>query len=239
MKSGKKTRQGIIKAFNAAIEGIIYTFKFERNMKIHYFVAAIVFLTSLYFDLNRIEMLMLLFAISLVVISEMFNTAIEKTIDMITDEYHVLAKIAKDVAAGGVLIATLNSVVVGYILFFDKINEISQSLFYTIRESELHITLICIVLVLIAVVVVKSLTSTGTPLKGGMPSGHAALAFALATAITLMTERVVASTLAYLMAVLVAQSRIEGKIHTFWETVAGAILGSLIGILVFRIGMFY
>lgn len=235
----RKTRQGIIKAFNAAIEGILYTFKFERNMKIHYFVAVIVFIASLFSDFSKIEMIMLLFAISLVIISEMFNTAIEKTIDMITDEYHVLAKIAKDVAAGGVLIATLNSVVVGYILFYEKLTEIQESLFYTIRRSELHITLICIVLVLIAVVVVKSVTSTGTPLKGGMPSGHSALAFALATAITLMTERVVASTLAYLMAVLVAQSRIEGKIHTFWETVAGAILGALIGIVVFQIGMFY
>ena len=58
-------------------------------------------------------MILLVFAISLVVIAEMFNTAIEKTIDMITDEYHVLAKIAKDVAAGGVLIAALNSAVVG------------------------------------------------------------------------------------------------------------------------------
>ncbi len=53
-------------------------------------------------------MILLVFAISLVVISEMFNTAIENTVDIITDEYHVLAKIAKDVAAGGVLIAALN-----------------------------------------------------------------------------------------------------------------------------------
>ena len=234
-----KTRQGIIKAFNAAIEGILYTFKFERNMKIHYFVAVIVFITSLFFDLSKVEMLLLIFAISLVVISEMFNTAIEKTIDMITDEYNVLAKIAKDVAAGGVLIATLNSVVVGYILFYDKLTEISQSLLYTIRKSEIHVTLICIVLVLIAVVVVKALTATGTPLKGGMPSGHAALAFAMATAITFMMERVVTSTLAYLMAALVAQSRIEGKIHTFWETVAGGLLGTLIGILVFQLSIFY
>lgn len=230
-----KTRQGIINAFNAAIEGILYTFKFERNMKIHYFVAVIVLIASLFFDLSKVEMLLLIFAISLVVISEMFNTAIEKTIDMITDEYNVLAKIAKDVAAGGVLIATLNSVVVGYILFYDKLTEISESLFITIRKSELHVTLICIVIVLIAVVVVKSLTATGTPLKGGMPSGHAALAFAMATAITFMMEKVVTSTLAYLMATLVAQSRIEGKIHSFWETVAGALLGTLVGILVFQL----
>ena len=109
-----KARQGIIKAFNAAIEGIIYTFKAERNMKIHYCLAVVILVASLFLDLTKVEMILLVFAISLVVIAEMFNTAIEKTIDMITDEYHPLAKIAKDVAAGGVLIAALNSVVVGY-----------------------------------------------------------------------------------------------------------------------------
>ena len=174
-----------------------------------------------------------------VIITEVINTAIEEVVNLCTDKYHEVAKIAKDVAAGGVLIATLNSVVVGYILFYDKLTEISQSLLYTIRKSEIHVTLICIVLVLIAVVVVKALTATGTPLKGGMPSGHSALAFAMATAITFMMERVVTSTLAYLMAALVALCRIEGQIHTFWETVAGALLGTLIGILVFQISLFY
>ena len=231
----KKERQGIIQAFNAAIEGILYTFRSERNMKIHYFVAVIVLLASLFFIDNRLEMIMLIFSISLVVISEMFNTAIEKTVDMVTDTYHPLAKIAKDVAAGGVLIATLNSVVVGYIIFYDKLTTISDKLIYTLRKSELHVTVICIVLVLIAVVVVKSLTSTGTPLKGGMPSGHAALAFSIATIITLINTGFVTSTLSYAMAALVAQSRIEGKIHTFWETVAGAILGVLVGLLVYQL----
>ncbi|MBS5787526.1 MAG: diacylglycerol kinase [Clostridioides difficile] len=238
MKPEKK-RRGLIKAFNDAIEGILYTFKFERNMKIHYLGSALVLVVSLFLNLSRIEMIMLLLSISLVVVAEMFNTAIEKTIDLVTDEYHVLAKIAKDVAAGGVLVAALNSVVVGYILFFDKLTELSGLFILKLRESELHITLICILLVLLAVVVVKALTSSGTPLKGGMPSGHAALAFAIATAITLMTERVVASTLAYIMAVLVAQSRIEGKIHSFWETFAGALLGVLIAVLVFQFGVFY
>jgi diacylglycerol kinase (ATP) len=106
---GKKTRQSIVKAFNAAIEGIIYTFKKERNMKIHYCVALVILISSLYLGFSKIEMILLLFTISLVVISEMFNTAVEKTVDMITDDYHPLAKIAKDVAAGGVLIASLNA----------------------------------------------------------------------------------------------------------------------------------
>ena len=236
---GKKTRQSIVKAFNAAIEGIIYTFKKERNMKIHYCVALVILISSLYLGFSKIEMILLLFTISLVVISEMFNTAVENTVDMITDDYHPLAKIAKDVAAGGVLIASLNAVVVGYILFYDILDNIGQSVFYSIRKSELHITVICIVIVLIAVVVVKALTATGTPLRGGMPSGHAALAFALATCVAFMTERVVAATLAYLMAALVAQSRIEGKIHTFWETVAGSLLGILVALLITQMSLFY
>ena len=236
---GKKTRQSIVKAFNAAIEGIIYTFKKERNMKIHYCVALVILISSLYLGFSKIEMILLLFTISLVVISEMFNTAVEKTVDMITDDYHPLAKIAKDVAAGGVLIASLNAVVVGYILFYDILDNIGQSVFYSIRKSELHITVICIVIELIAVVVVKALTATGTPLRGGMPSGHAALAFALATCVAFMTERVVAATLAYLMAALVAQSRIEGKIHSFWETVAGSLLGILVALLITQMSLFY
>ena len=233
-----KPRQNIIKAFNAAIEGVIYTFKHERNMKIHYVIAVVVLLISLFLDLSRVEKMILLLSISLVIVSEMFNTAVEKTVDLVTSEYHELAKIAKDVAAGAVLVVSLNAVAVGYIIFYDKLTELSGYLIYSIRESEMHITLICIVMVLLAVVAAKALTNTGTPLKGGMPSGHAALSFAIATAITLMTERVEASTLAYLMAFLVAQSRIEGKIHTFWETVAGALLGILVAMLVFQIKIF-
>ena len=84
----KKTRPSIIEAFNAAIQGIIYTFKYERNMKIHYIIAVAVLIISLRFDLNKFEMMILILSISLVIISEMFNTAIENTVDLVTDKYH-------------------------------------------------------------------------------------------------------------------------------------------------------
>lgn len=234
-----KCKQNIVKSFNAAIKGILYTFKSERNMKIHYLGSFVVLLLSLFFNFTKNEFIILLGAITLVVVTEMINTAIEKTVDLVTEEYHEYAKIAKDVAAGAVLVSAIYSVAVAYLLFYDKLTIVNDYVIKTIRQSELHITLICIVIVLLAVVAVKSLMVTGTPLKGGMPSGHSALAFALATSITLMTERVEASTLAYLMAVLVAQSRVEGKIHSFWEVVAGGILGSLIAIVVFQLGLFY
>src|SRR3712207_4838173 len=111
------------------------------------------FRSSLFFDFSKIEFVILLGAITLVVIAEMMNTAVEKTVDMVTQEYHPLAKIAKDVAAGGVLVSALYAVVVGYILFYNKLNMLTGNIALRIRESELHITVICIVIVLIAVVV--------------------------------------------------------------------------------------
>lgn len=105
-------------SFNNAIDGIIYTVRTQLNMKIHFTIAIIVLLLSLFFDFSKIEMLILFFTISLVIVLEMINTAIEATIDVIANYYHPLAKIAKNVSAGAVLIAAINSIVVGYLLFF-------------------------------------------------------------------------------------------------------------------------
>ncbi|SHG91181.1 diacylglycerol kinase [Tepidibacter thalassicus] len=229
--------KNLITAFNCAIDGIIYTLKNERNMKIHYLIAVLILFLSLFFDLSRFEMIMLFFTISLVIISEMINTAIEKSIDLFTKEYHELAKIAKDVAAGAVLISSLNSIVVGYLLFFDRINPFSYIVLNKIRRSEIHITVIGLVIVMILVIVGKSISQKGTHLKGGMPSGHAALAFSVATAVTFISEEMLVSTLTYILALLVAQSRIEGEIHTPLEVVFGAILGILTTILIFQFSL--
>lgn len=232
-----KKKHTLTSAFNAAIQGILYTFKSERNMKIHYICAAVILLASLLFNFTKVEVVLLSISVMLVLICEMINTAIEKTVDIITEEYNPLAKIAKDVAAGAVLLSAIGAGIVGYILFFDGLTVMTDYLLNTIRASSLHITLICLVMVLISVVVVKALTSTGTPLRGGMPSGHSALAWAIATSITFITQSVVASSLAFIMAFLVSQSRIEGKIHTFWEVIAGGSLGILVAILVFQFSL--
>ena len=111
----------LIKTFNYAIDGIIYTLKSQRNMKIHYAIAILVLFLTLFLNLSRIEIIAVFFSISLVILSEMFNTAIEKTVDLVTTEYSPLAKIAKDTAAGAVLISAIASVVIGLIIFVPKI----------------------------------------------------------------------------------------------------------------------
>lgn len=230
-----KKNRSLIDAFNNAIEGVLYTFKSERNMQIHYICAIAVLFLSLFFNLEKIEMCILIILIGSVIICEMFNTAIEKAIDGVSTEFNPLFKIAKDVSAGAVLLSSLVALIGGYLLFYDKIALIGNMAVNALRNNTTHITVICLVLVLFGVVILKSLTPKGTPLKGGMPSGHSALAFAMATIIALSTQGTLIALLGYTMALLVAQSRIEGKIHNFAEVFAGASLGVFIVVFVFQI----
>jgi len=225
----------LIDSFNYAIEGIIYALKTQRNMKIHFAVAVGILIFSLFFELSRSEFLILLLTISLVMIAEMINTSIETAIDLITDQYHIFAKIAKNVAAGAVLIAAINSVLVAYFIFFQRMNPYTLQILHRVRQSPIHITFIVFLLVIFVVIALKAYLGRGTPLQGGMPSGHAAVAFALAISITFISESTFIATLSILMALLVCQSRIEGKIHNLAEVIVGAFLGSMISVMIFQI----
>jgi diacylglycerol kinase (ATP) len=225
----------ITDSFNYAIEGIIYSIRTQRNMKIHMAAAIFVLIFSLFFNFTKMEMLILFLTITLVIVLEMINTAIEATIDVMANYYHPLAKIAKNVAAGAVLISSINAVVVGYLLFFDKLKPITSSVLWKIKQSDTTVVFICIILVVMITIIVKAVYGEGTPLKGGMPSGHSALAFSAATAISLLIQDLLVMTLSFFLAFLVAQSRIEAKVHTLYVTIVGSILGILITILIFKL----
>lgn len=229
--------RSIIESFNYAVTGIISALKTEKNMRIHFVIALLVIVISLFFDFNRTEFLLLLFSISLVVVAEMINTAIERIIDLITTDFHPLAKLVKDIAAGGVLIATINSVVVGYLLFFDRLSNYSELLFSKIRNSSIYLTFVALLVVIILTVGLKAIfyKGKGTHFQGGTVSGHSALSFCIATIIAFIAQNALINTLSYGLAILVAESRVEGKIHSFLEVFLGGILGTLVGILVFQI----
>ena len=225
----------LIKTFNYAIDGIIYTLKSQRNMKIHYAIAILVLFLTLFLNLSRIEIIAVFFSISLVILSEMFNTAIEKTVDLVTTEYSPLAKIAKDVAAGAVLISALNSIMVAYLVFFDRLNPSTLSLLIKIKNQDVHVTIIGIIITLLFFFFFKTLSPKGSHVQGGVVSGHAALSFALATSIGYISENALVATLSFMLALLVAQSRIEGRIHTLREVIYGGILGILVITLLFKV----
>ena len=116
----KKTKK-LINSFKYAISGIITSFRTERNMKIHILVMILVIIAGIVFKLSLLDWIILVIMFGLVISAELFNTAIETTIDMITKEKNEKAKIAKDVAAGAVLVLAIVSVIVGLIIFIPKI----------------------------------------------------------------------------------------------------------------------
>ena len=116
-------------SFFAAWQGVVYVVKTQRNMRIHLAVALLVILGGYFFEVSINEWLVLILIIAVVLIAESINTAVEATMDLLTEEYHPLAKIAKDTAAGAVLLAALSSVVIGIIIFYDKVYNLFQNWF--------------------------------------------------------------------------------------------------------------
>jgi len=227
--------KNLIDSFNYAIDGIFYAFKTQRNMKIHFVLAIIVLVFSLFFNLSKLEFIEVVFAIAFVLIAEMVNTAIETTVDMMTDKFHPLAKIAKNVAAGAVLISAVNALIIAYLIFFDRINPFTKIILVKIRESPIHVTFISLIVVILLTIIFKVRFKEGTPMKGGMPSAHSAVAFCLATAVTFMSSNTLIGTISFFLAFMVGQSRIEGKIHNFLQVLIGALLGIIITIIFFQI----
>ena len=221
----------MVESFNYAINGIIETVRTQRNMKIHIFAALCVLLACFLFDVSKIEFLILAITITLVLGAEIINTAIEATIDMSTNHYHPLAKIAKNASAGAVLVTAVNALLVGYIIFWDKISNLSYDVIHKVKESEPYMIFIALVFVVLATLIIKSIFGEGTPLRGGMPSGHSALSFSIATAISLITEEPICIVLSYLMALITAQSRVDSNVHSIWEVIVGALFGTLLTLL--------
>ncbi len=233
-------KQGSLRwSFTWAFEGIVYVLRTQRNMQIHVGAAVVALLLALLLDFSRLEIAAVLGAISLVLVAEMMNTAIEAAIDAVVTTYHPLVKIAKDVAAGAVLVATANALAVAYFVFYDRLTDPSRDLLVQVRRAPTHIVVVVMIVTVIAVIAIKAYTGRGTPLRGGLPSGHAAAAFAAWAAITIIAEplrhAVLISTLAFLMALLVAQSRVEAGIHSLVEVAAGAVLGTCVAIAIFQV----
>jgi diacylglycerol kinase (ATP) len=227
----------ILQSLNWAFEGVIHVLRTQRNMRIHFALATAVLILAFSYGVTKLELMALLVAISFVLIAEMVNTAIEATIDLSTTSFDPLAKIAKDIAAGAVLIAAVNAIVVGYLVFADRLTQPSSRLVTRVREAPSNLTLIALILIILIVIASKALNGRGTPPSGGLPSGHAALAFGGWTAITFIVDdqRVVVSFVALIMALLVAQTRVESGIHTLSEVVLGAVTGTLVTMILFQV----
>lgn len=212
-----------LESVNCAIEGILWAARNERHLRLHFLTAVAVLLAALFFRVSTLEFILLVLAATLVLFAELVNTAIEVLVDLVSPEYHPLARRAKDVAAGAVLLASGGAVVMGYLALSRYVFPASAA---TPRpEPPGLLAVVAVVAVTLLVVLLKARLGKGAPLHGGMPSGHAAVAFSIATSVALSAAGPVPSLLAAAMAAMVSHSRLLLGIHTLREVVAGALLG--------------
>jgi diacylglycerol kinase (ATP) len=216
---------GLARSFNSALEGIVYALRTQRNVKIHFVVTALVLFASVWLSITKTELILLLITIALVLVTEMINSSLEVVLDLAVERYHPLARVAKDVAAGAVLFATLNAVVVGYLIFFEALKGPVVTTIVSVRRSPEHVALVALGLTVLLVLVLKAFTGKGTFLRGGLPSGHAAAAFGLWTAASLLSRNPLIAVITLIMALTIGVSRVRLGIHSLLEVTAGAFLG--------------
>jgi diacylglycerol kinase len=112
---------GFMRSLYYAFSGIGQALKYEAHLRIHLICAGLAIFAGIYYRLTETEWLILVLTIALVIFAELVNTAVEANVDLVTKAKKAEAKIAKDVAAGAVLVTSLNALIVGFILFSSKI----------------------------------------------------------------------------------------------------------------------
>lgn len=222
-------------SLNCAIEGVIYAFKTQKHIRYHYVIAAAALFLSLFLELPMVEFVLFTMSILILLFAEMMNTAVEEVVNLIEDKHNMIAKYAKDVSAGAVLISSIGVAIMAYMIFSKYLYDPTTIALREARMFAGHIAIVAILLVLIAVVFFKATIGKGTPLHGGMPSGHAAISFSLFTSIALLTLNPLVIIFSFVLAVMVSHSRLIGGVHTKLEIILGALLGMGLTLLVFRV----
>jgi diacylglycerol kinase (ATP) len=221
---------------NLAIEGIIYAVKTQRHMRYHFYAALAALVLSLVLSVTRIEFILLCMAIVLVLVAEMLNTAIEVTVDMISEAFHPMAKIAKDIAAGVVLIASIGALTLGYLILYPAFTTaLVSGRWHMTKAPNDVVAFAALAVVIILVIIIKALLGKGEPFRGGMPSGHAAVSFSIWTSACYLAQNVPVMVLTFLLAAMVSWSRWASGIHRPFEVFFGALIGAGITFLFFKL----
>lgn len=220
---------------NYAINGILYAAKTQRHMRYHLYAAIFLLIISLLLGISWSEFVILVILAVVVLSAEMLNTAIEDIVNIIFRDYDKKAKTIKDVAAGAVLITAMGAVVVGYIILFKPLRALFNEGLTLAKHAGDDVAIIALVVVLIMVIITKAFHGKGLPLKGGLPSGHAAVAFSIWVSVIFLSESFVISFLVLLLAIFIAQSRVLVGIHRPWEVILGALIGTTVTFFLFKI----
>jgi diacylglycerol kinase len=219
------------RSFRFAYEGIKYALDTQGNMKFHFFVAFLVLFAALFVHLNKIDILFILLAVTLMIVTELINTAVEKTVDLAMPERHPMAKIAKDVAAASVLVSAVFAVVVGMVVFYEPIHQLFQQTKQQDYQTSAGMIWVLLGLVVLSVIVIETRFSD----KGKFvrPSLLSALAFSISTVIAIFVDYTIVALLAYLLSALIFIILYDKKTRPFPALILGGMIGASVTILAF------
>lgn len=192
-------------------------------------------LLVLFLRVTPLEFALLALSILFVLCAELLNTAVEAVVDLVSPNFHPLAKTAKDTAAGAVLMAACGAAIMGYLILAKYVLPLYGKVLAMFGTPSDMGTLVSVLIVTIVIIMIKSVTGTGTPLHGGLPSGHAAVAFSIATAVSLNTQDPLISLLSLSLAAMVSHSRLLMRIHNMRDVILGACIGTAITTVVLLI----
>ncbi len=232
----------LLDSLHYAVEGIVHTLHVDWHLRYIALAGAVVLMVSVFASCTRVEMLLLALATTLVIMAELFNRAMEAVVDLLSPEYHASAKVAKDVAAAGVLMAVVCGllVVAGVFVRAETLDAL-RGVGDRPGPHFLQVAVVGIITVVVAVLLAKLWQGHWNLARGGMISAHSALAFFCFISVCFLTEDVLVWGLALVPALLVAQARVEAGIHSVREVLIGAAValaagGLLYGVLPMRGG---
>ncbi|MDP8253526.1 MAG: diacylglycerol kinase [Candidatus Kaelpia aquatica] len=220
---------------NNAVEGLIGVFKDHRTVRLHLLISSLVFAGGVFLGLGRVELLFLAMALGLILFAEMINSCIEMVLDFVHPNYDKKLGKIKDMLAGTVLFMGLVSFFVIYLLISPYLETSMPRGFDRLRGASWYITFLTLAIVGAIVIISKTFFQKGTPLRGGIPSGHAAMSFSIWTIVTLLEANALLSILIFVMAVIIASSRVKEGIHSLWEITLGGLVGFLVTLTIFQI----
>jgi len=236
---GFKKNKTIFTASKNAINGIIHVFKTERNLRIDYLIGATVLFLSLFFDFTKTEIICLILTVGFVIFAEMINSTVEYMTDLITEQYNEKARAAKDIAAGGVLMATGAAVLVAYFLFADKIKGASTMLLADVLGSRGHVLVTILFISVILTIIFKGVFSKKpSNFVEAFPSTRVTISFALATYLYIITKSFIVGGVSFALGIIIYSLKKETDKVSTLHVLLSAMLGVLIVLIIYQLTLF-
>lgn len=220
---------------NSATEGILHAARTQPHIKFHLIASFVVLFFCFMIGVNKFEFITIALITMLVIVAEMFNSALESMVDLKSPETSEKARIAKDIAAGAVLICAVGAFIVGYLILWPYLMRIISEGFWITKHTPENIAVLAVIIIMLLVIMFKAYLGKGHPLKGGFPSGHAAIVFSIWISITYMSNNRIMIYSTLVLAVVFSLCRLHRRIHTILDVVFGIAIGSFITLLLFWI----